>query len=394
MTDGAYHVGIIGGGIHGVGVAQRAAAQGYTVLVLEKAGLANGTSSRSSKLIHGGLRYLESAQFGLVRECLRERSILLKLAPELVRLQPFMLPVYRNTRRRPWQLRLGLGLYALLGGMNKKSRFTTIPRRHWDQLDGLSTKGLQKVYRYWDAQTDDTLLTRAVMNSAQELGAELAMPANFLDARMNQGGWEVRYSCGGRQRTCQIGVLINAAGPWIHEVAQHIDPAPRLPVIELVQGTHIEVSGELSSGIYYLEAPRDGRAVFAMPWKDHTLVGTTETSFNGDPGSVRPLPQEEDYLLEALGHYFPRYQKLQRSELLTSFAGLRVLPAGSGGSFSRPRETILAVDDTRQPRLLTIVGGKLTAYRATAEKIVTRIAPALPECPLKADTKKLQLSHP
>ncbi|MEE8343300.1 MAG: FAD-dependent oxidoreductase, partial [Gammaproteobacteria bacterium] len=186
MTDGSYHVGIIGGGIHGVGVAQRAAAQGYTVLVLEKAGLAAGTSSRSSKLIHGGLRYLESAQFGLVRECLRERSLLLQIAPELVRLQPFMVPVYRHTRRRPWQLRLGLSLYALLGGMDKENRFTTIPRRHWDQLDGLATEGLEKVYRYRDAQTDDALLTRAVMNSAQELGAELAMPANFLGAKMNQ----------------------------------------------------------------------------------------------------------------------------------------------------------------------------------------------------------------
>ncbi|MEE8428710.1 MAG: FAD-dependent oxidoreductase, partial [Gammaproteobacteria bacterium] len=186
MTDKSYHVGIIGGGIHGVGVAQRAAAQGYTVLVVEKTGLAAGTSSRSSKLIHGGLRYLESAQFGLVKECLRERSILLQIAPELVRLQPFMIPVYRKTRRRPWQLRLGLGLYALLGGMAKENRFTTIPRRNWDQLDGLSTAGLEKVYRYRDAQTDDALLTRAVMNSAQELGAELAMPANFLGAKMNQ----------------------------------------------------------------------------------------------------------------------------------------------------------------------------------------------------------------
>jgi len=394
VPDGSYHVGIIGGGIHGVGVAQRAAAQGYTVLVLEKSGLAAGTSSRSSKLIHGGLRYLENVQIGLVRECLRERSILLQIAPELVRLQPFVIPVYRNTRRRPWQLRLGLGLYALLGGMDKKNRFTTIPRRHWDQLDGLTAEGLEKVYCYWDAQTDDALLTRAVMNSAQELGAELAMPANFLDAKMNQDGWEVCYSCDGQQRTCQIGVLINAAGPWIHEVAQHIDPAPRLPAIELVQGAHIEMPGELSGGIYYLEAPRDGRAVFAMPWKDHTLVGTTETSFSGNPDSVRPLPQEEDYLLEALGHYFPRYRGEQRSAVLASFAGLRVLPAGSGGPFSRPRETILVVDNPRQPRLLTIVGGKLTAYRATAEKVVTRLAPALPKFPLKADTKTSPLSYP
>ena len=173
---------VVGGGIHGVGVAQAAAAAGHSVLLLEKTSLAAGTSSRSSKLIHGGLRYLESGQFHLVRESLRERRILLAIAPELVQLRPFILPLYRETRRRPWQLRVGLSIYALLGGLGPETRFGAVPRSEWTQLDGLQTRGLRKVLRYFDAQTDDAALTRAVMRSAQTLGADVLAPAEFFAA--------------------------------------------------------------------------------------------------------------------------------------------------------------------------------------------------------------------
>jgi len=393
LTDDSYDLCVIGGGIQGVGVAQQAAALGYSVLVLEQTALAAGTSGRSSKLIHGGLRYLESAQFSLVRESLRERALLLQLAPELVRLQPFLIPVYRHTRRRPWQLRLGLSLYALLGGLDKANRFTTVPRRDWDQLDGISTEGLVAVFRYRDAQTDDVLLTGAVMGSARELGAELVMPAEFIQGRMNGQGYEVTFTANGEQRSCQARVLVNAAGPWVDEVAQRIDPRPDLPTIELVQGTHVEVSGAPSQGIYYLEA-RDGRAVFVMPWKGHSLVGTTENAFVGEPGSVHPLPTEEEYLLETLRHYFPHYRKQQSSPVLNSFSGLRVLLSGPGSAFNRPRETAFVMDDSRSPRLLTIVGGKLTVYRATAEKVMEKLAPGLPKRSRKADTRSLPLSPP
>jgi len=183
MTQ-SYDVVIVGGGIHGVGVAQAAAARGHSVLVLEQTAIAHGTSGRSSSLIHGGLRYLETAQLSLVKECLHERKLLLRLAPELVRLVPFYIPIYRSTCRRPWQLRLGLSLYALLGGMRAENRFSTLPRSQWDSLDGLSTENLQVVFCYHDGQTNDAVLTRSVMQSAMTMGAELALPATFVAAQL------------------------------------------------------------------------------------------------------------------------------------------------------------------------------------------------------------------
>ncbi len=174
-----YDVVVVGGGIHGAGVLQAAAAAGHSALLIERAGLASGTSSRSSKLIHGGLRYLESGQFALVRESLRERAIHLRIAAELVELKPFFIPVYRDTRRRPWQLKVGLWMYALLGGFDASTRFGAVPKAEWSTLDGLDTQGLDAVIRYHDAQTDDAMLTRAVVQSALSLGAELAMPASF-----------------------------------------------------------------------------------------------------------------------------------------------------------------------------------------------------------------------
>src|SRR5271166_4859079 len=150
-----YDVIIVGGGIHGAGVLQAVAAAGHSGLLIEKRALASGTSSRSSKLIHGGLRYLESGQFALVRESLRERAVHLRIAADLVELKPFYIPVYADTRRRPWQLKLGLWIYALLGGFDASTRFGTVPKREWPQLDGLETRGLDAVVRYYDAQTDD-----------------------------------------------------------------------------------------------------------------------------------------------------------------------------------------------------------------------------------------------
>src|ERR1700684_2183019 len=183
-----FDVVIVGGGIHGAGVLQAAVAAGHSALLIERLGLASGPSSRSSKLIHGGLRYLESGQFALVRESLRERAIHLRIAAELVELKPFYIPVYRETRRRPWQLKIGLWRYALLGGFDASSRFGSVPKEEWPALDGLETQGLDAVIRYHDAQTDDAQLTRAVVQSALSLGAELAMPAGFTGATLTQDG--------------------------------------------------------------------------------------------------------------------------------------------------------------------------------------------------------------
>jgi glycerol-3-phosphate dehydrogenase len=386
-----YDVVVVGGGIHGVGVAQAAAARGHSVLLLEKTGLASGTSSRSSKLIHGGLRYLESAQWRLVRESLRERRILLEIAPELVRLVQFHLPIYRSTRRRPWQLRLGLVMYAALGGFARTTRFATVPRREWDRLDGLETEGLGTVLRYFDGQTDDSLLTRSVMASAEKLGAELALPAAFVDAELTADGAVVRFTNQGRPENARARVLINAAGPWANMVATRITPTPLLPAVELMQGTHLIVPGQLSQGVYYVESPRDGRAVFVMPWYGETLIGTTETSFRGNPDQVAPLAAERHYLLSILRRYFPYYRRSAAAAQHRAFAGLRVLPVGKGHAFHRSRETLFIADRSSRPRTLSIYGGKLTGWRATAEQVMQRIAGSLPERRARADTARLRI---
>jgi len=248
---------IVGAGIHGAGIAQAAAAAGHTALVLEQNAIAAGSSSRSSKLIHGGLRYLESGQLRLVRESLHERKLLLRLAPELVHLQKFFIPVYRQTRRRPWQLRTGLSLYALLAGLDASAHFGTLPRRQWAQLDGLATQDLQQVFWYHDGQTDDALLTAAVMRSAQSLGAELALPAQCLGATLGADAVRVRYRHEGAEQECEAGVFVNAAGAWARALAQCIEPRPAVPALELVQGSHLVYEGPPQAGVYYVESPRD-----------------------------------------------------------------------------------------------------------------------------------------
>jgi glycerol-3-phosphate dehydrogenase len=382
---------VAGAGIHGAGIAQAAAAAGHSVLVLEQEALAAGSSSRSSKLIHGGLRYLESGQLGLVRESLHERSLLLRLAPELVRLQKFFIPVYEHGRRHSWQLRLGLSLYALLAGLGPAARFGTVPRSFWGQLDGLDTHGLRQVYCYHDAQTDDALLTAAVMRSAQSLGAELALPARCTGATLAEREVLVDFLAAGGEQQCRTRVLVNAAGPWAGALARSITPAIRVPALELVQGSHLVLDGPPQAGVYYVESPRDGRAIFVMPWREQLLVGTTEVRFHGDPAAVAPGPHEIHYLLGVLRHYFPHYRDPAASLVRAAFAGLRVLPAGGGHAFHRSRETLLVTDRDSLPRVLSIYGGKLTTWRALAARALARLAPSLPTQRARARTDQLQL---
>lgn len=267
-----YDLVVIGAGIHGAGVAQAAAAQGYKVLILEQTGIASGTSHCSSKLIHGGLRYLETAQFGLVRECLRERQILLTIAPDLVQLQPFYIPVYRQTTRSPWQLRTGLLLYQVLGG----GVFHTVPRTQWQGLDGLQTQDLRAVLQYWDAQTDDAALTRAVIHSAQTLGATLILPAPVTAIELRATQAEVVYEQAGQTHTVRASAVVNAAGPWVNQVLARVRPEPAVLPIHWVQGTHLLLDNTTIQQRYYVEAPQDRRAVFALAYQGKVLLGTTD----------------------------------------------------------------------------------------------------------------------
>jgi glycerol-3-phosphate dehydrogenase len=389
-----YDVVIIGGGIHGAGVLQAAAAAGHKALLIERQGLASGTSSRSSKLIHGGLRYLESGQFALVRESLHERAIHLRIASELVELKPFFIPVYRDTRRRPWQVKLGLWMYALLGGFDAATRFGSVPKLEWPQLDGLKTQDLDAVIRYHDAQTNDALLTRAVVKSALGLGAELMMPARFTRAVLSEDGVTVSCAMSAADVEVRARVLINAAGPWATQVARAVEPAIAVPDVDLVQGTHIVIPHPITAGIYYVESPTDGRAVFVMPWVTGTLIGTTETPYRGDPDQVRPTPAEEEYLLAVVRHYFPALSALTRNDITERFAGLRVLPAATQAAFDRSRETIFTTDRDARPRVLGIYGGKLTGWRAAAAHVMQRISSSLPPAVKRAETDLLILRKP
>ena len=386
---------IIGGGIHGAGVLQAAVAAGHTALLIERQALAAGTSSRSSKLIHGGLRYLESGQFSLVRESLRERAIHLRIAPDLVALKPFYIPVYRDTRRRPWQLKIGLWIYALLGGFDAATRFGSVPKSEWPQLDGLKTQDLDDCHPL-SRRSDQRC---AVDARRGEIGPESWRRARHAGqisgARcLSDDGVVVSYGADGATAECKARVLVNAAGPWATQVARAVEPAIAVPDVELVQGAHIVIAHPLTAGIYYVESPTDGRAVFVMPWGGATLVGTTETPYHGDPDQVHPLAEEEEYLLAVVRHYFPALSGLTRDDISQRFAGLRVLPAASQAAFDRSRETIFTTDRDVRPRVLCIYGGKLTGWRAAAAHVMQLISPSLPASEKRAETDLLILRRP
>ncbi|MGB5396034.1 MAG: glycerol-3-phosphate dehydrogenase/oxidase [Gammaproteobacteria bacterium] len=379
-----YDITVIGAGIHGAGIAQVAAAAGYKVLLLEQYDRpALATSCKSSKLIHGGLRYLESAQFALVMECLRERAILLQNAPQLVRLKPFHIPVYSSTTRRPWKIFAGLVLYSLFS----RRGFHRVAKAHWSQLDGLATDNLDAVFCYYDAQTDDARLTRAVIQSAQSLGVTVRYNTEVQSAVHNAE--TVTLSCQSENNVNQFStrMVINATGPWVDRMHARLTQQPPLP-ISLVQGAHIVLPGNVSHP-YYLESPNDRRAVFVLPWKDRVMVGTTETPYSGDPAAVAATQTEIEYLLEIYNHHFNHHYTA--ADVIEAFAGLRVLPAGEGAAFSKSRDTVFVRDDEQHPRVVSVLGGKLTSYRATAEKLLHTLASQLPQRTPVADTARLKL---
>lgn len=384
-----YDVVVIGAGIHGAGVAQAAAAAGHSVLVLEQySEPAQATSSKSSKLVHGGLRYLESGEFKLVYECLRERRYLVRNAPHLARLAHFYIPVYKQTTRSPWLIALGLLLYSLFSG----KRFRRLKRKHWHELEDLKTQDLKAVFSYLDGQTDDARLTRSVLASAEEHGASIEYCARFESAVLVDQGCELEYIkqdiTGDTRTRLTTRVIVNATNAWANDVLATIQPSPSAMAVDLVQGAHIIVPGH-ARNYYYLESPTDRRAVFVVPWKDHILIGTTENVYQGDPAFVQPLTEEVNYLLDVYNHYFNK--NLVRDDVVDVFAGLRVLPAGNDAAFGRSRDTSIKCDRSKAPRVVTLYGGKLTSYRSTAEKVLKSILSSLPPKKLKQGTHKIKL---
>lgn len=364
-----YDVIVIGAGIQGAGVAQAAALQGWSVLVLEQfSGPAQGTSSKSSKLIHGGLRYLETAQFGLVKECLQEKEILQKIAPTLVKPTKFIIPVYKSSKRSSIWISLGLWVYGFLGGVAPSK----ISSRLWEQNTALNTSGLKAMFSYEDAQTDDAALTQAVLRSAVEEEAEIRYSSEVKRIDKTEEGFRVATANG----VFDGSALVNAAGPWVNSIATRCTFGAPMIDVDLVQGTHIVLDTPAFDHCYYFESPDDGRAVFVLPWKGKVMVGTTEKMFEGEPAQCQPSAAEVDYLKNVFDFYFP---SLAGASVQESFAGLRVLPKEEGSATKRARDTRIIYDDkvAAMKGYYAVYGGKLTGYRATAEKVIGCLAKIL-----------------
>jgi len=380
-----YDVAVIGGGIQGAGIAQVAAAAGYKVIIYEQTAIASGTSSKSSKLIHGGLRYLESGQFKLVRKTLLERERLIRLAPTLVKPVPFYIPIYSQTTRRSWQIAIGLFLYQILGGFKKYTRFKRINIKKEQPIKNLKMTNLENMYQYNDAQTDDALLTQAVIHSAESLGADLQCPAKVTDIHFDNNMYRINTESNNEPTTAKY--VVNVAGPWVNEVLTKVQGTEvKIMECDLVQGSHIIIDAPSPEGVIYVEAPQDKRAVFIMPWKEKTLVGTTEKIYTGDPSKVKASDEEIEYLKEVYSHYI----LTENINVIDSFAGLRVLPKLETSFFSRPRDTVIHAS---AENLLTLYGGKLTSYRVTAEEVMNHIQQVLPaKNHRQASTKEIPLS--
>ena len=382
---------IIGGGITGVGIAQAIAAAGFSVTLWERNTLGSETSSNSSKLIHGGLRYLESGQLSLVRQCLKERQALLNLAPSLVHPLPFYLPVYSGAARGSIKIAAGLSLYAFLNEFDALSQFSSVPRSEWNKLTSIKKVGLKRIFKYWDAQTDDLLLTQAVSKSAQNLGADIY---ENMDCSSIYHGAHVCQLTGENKKTDHISeiksrLVVNACGPWVNDLLMKVSPIPMLAPVEWAQGSHLLLDIPPPTGVYYLESHLDKRMVFIMPWQDKTLIGTTEVKLPCAPKTVEMKPYEQHYLLKIYQYYFSQYDLSSLKNLIVKeFCGVRVLPVTDGGIFDRPRDTVIEKFPSH-PCLLAVYGGKLTGFRTTAKEVVTWVQSRLGRRDFKVDIDRL-----
>lgn len=369
MAD--FDLAIIGGGINGTGLARDAAGRGVRVLLVEMNDLGSGTSSASSKMIHGGLRYLEHYAFRLVREALTEREVLLRMAPHLVRPMRFLLPPLPGLRS-PLLLRFGLVLYDLLGARKLLPASRTIDLTHNAAAHPLKRE-FHYGFEYSDCRVDDSRLVVLNALDAAEHGAVIRTRTRCTRAE-RRDEWELVLNARGRREVKTARVLVNAAGPWIGEVADTIIRQPLPRPVRLIKGSHIVVRRrhERDYG-YILEAP-DRRVVFVLPFGDEfSLIGTTDEKFVGDLNSPSPEPFEVSYLCDVVNRYFR--EVVTPDELVWSFAGVRALyddGAGKPEDVTRDYELILDRRGGEAP-LLTIYGGKITTHRTLAEAAMARI---------------------
>ncbi len=370
----SFDVIVIGAGINGAGIARDAAMRGLKVLLIEKGEPGEGTTVASTRLIHGGLRYLEHFEFGLVHESLREREILLRIAPHLVRPLAITIPIYKQSKRGRLTIRAGMILYDLFSWGKSLPRHRMLSRAETlKQLPGLNPDGLAGSALYYDAQVEfpERLVTENVL-SARKFGAEVLTHTRVTNLAVEQGKVSGVEFVGEDDKTgfAEGTVVINAAGPWIDFVLEHVAvKSPKL--IGGTKGSHIVVPpfpGAPANAIY-VEARSDGRPIFIIPWNKLYLIGTTDVRFEGNPDEVRCEPWEIDYLLSETNLALPSAH-LTRDNILHTYSGVRPLPVTS----DKDEQSITRRHFIRQhpqlPNLLSIVGGKLTTYRSLAEECV------------------------
>lgn len=369
---------VVGGGINGAGIARDAAGRGLSVLLCEKNDLASATSSASTKLIHGGLRYLEYYEFRLVREALIEREVLLRAAPHIIWPLRFVLP--HNKGLRPaWMIRLGLFLYDHLGGRQLLPASEGIDLRRHPAGAPLEA-GLRKAFVYSDCWVQDSRLVVLNAMDAAERGAEVLTRVECLSARREGAHWRVvlRDRREGGQREVLARALVNAAGPWTAEFIEQRAGLNRAQSLRLVKGSHIVVPKLFDHDFPYIFQNPDGRIVFAIPYEDDfTLIGTTDVDFTGDAAEVAITEEETRYLCDAVNVYFKR--KIGPADVVWTYSGVRPLYDDAAESASSAtRDYVLQLDhgDGQAP-LLSIFGGKITTFRKLAEHALAKLEEAL-----------------
>ncbi len=367
---------VIGGGINGVGIARDAAGRGLSVVLAERDDLACGTSSASSKLIHGGLRYLEQYQFRLVRESLAEREVLLAAAPHLIRPLRFVLPLHSGLRPA-WMIRLGLFFYDHIGGRRALPATRGVRRGRDAVLEPLAAQYLRG-FEYSDCWADDARLVAVNAVDACERGARIEVGWALRSAVREGGLWRVELgSADGRSRALRVRAVVNAAGPWVEEVLRAAG-THRPQHLRLVKGSHVVVPRLYDGPQCYTLQNADGRVVFMIPYETHyTLVGTTDVPFTGDPRRLRADPEEIEYLCGVVSEYSRR--AALPADVVWSYSGVRPLYDDghrNASTVTRDYSFDLDAPEGAAP-LLSVFGGKLTTYRKLAEHALSELLPAL-----------------
>ncbi len=376
--DRIFDLAIIGGGVNGCGIARDAAGRGISVFLCEMNDLASGTSSWSTKLVHGGLRYLEYYEFRLVREALIEREILWQIAPHIIRPLRFVLPHHAGLRPA-WLLRLGLFLYDHIGGRNLLPPTRTVDLARDEVGRPLIANRYTKGFEYSDCFVDDARLVVLTARDAADRGADIRTRSRAVEIRQADGIWHVTVENTetGELSTISARVLINAGGPWVEDVLASGAGVNARAKVRLVQGSHIVVPKLYAHDRAYMFQNSDGRIVFVIPYQDDfTLIGTTDRDYHGDPAKVKATSEEIEYLCASVSEYLAKPVKPE--DVVWTYSGVRPLyDDGASEAKAATREYVFELDTPGGAPLLSIYGGKITTHRRLAEEALERLAPYL-----------------